>query len=93
VSTNHTPGPVPPEILAEIGKAEAIRLIMPEDECFDVEFAAYFPDYCTSCVGYHGPLVVIVWGADPGAVSTFYRPWNDDHTARLPWQHCNSSAW
>lgn len=75
----------PPEILKAILAAEASRMECPELPDLNV-CAAYFPDYCTDSPGYHGPLVVIVWPGDPGAVSTFIQRAGQ-------WQHCNSSTW
>lgn len=47
--------------------------------------AAYFPHYSTSMPGYVGPVVIILWESDPGAVSTFI-------LKDGAWIHCNSTA-
>jgi hypothetical protein len=81
-----SPHSIPEDILQEITAAECARLNLGPEDCMLFECGAYFPDYCTGCVGYSGPLVVIVWDASPGAVSTYIK--RDGR-----WQHCNSSTW
>jgi len=79
----NNPLPCPKEILEEIVRNENKRL-----DISDIwpEYAAYFPNYSTDSQGYVGPLVVVVWQGDPGAMSTFIK-------SKSGWEHCNSSAW
>jgi len=96
------PQHVPAEILEAIYKAEIERIGGPGS----IDYAAYFPNYSTDSPGYSGPLVVVVWAGDPGAVSTFIQPLVPNtlggqiiggrqipEFSRGPWTHCNSSSW
>lgn len=68
------PQAVPPKILEEIAAAESKRLQFSIDEArANLEYAAYFPHYCTGSPGYHGPLVVTVDGNDPVNASNFIK--------------------
>ena len=79
--------PCPPEIYAAIVLAECARLDLTADECFSFDaHIGYVPDYCTDSIGYHGPVVVILWPADPGAVTTYY-------LRDGAWTLCNHSSW
>lgn len=80
------PLPVPTLILAEILSVERERLGMtPAEGAFLFPaLSAYWPDYCTDGPGYHGPLVVLVWPAEPGAMSSFIKK-------NGRWVHCNTA--
>lgn len=85
--TNDTsPQPCPLNILVAIMAEESLRLNIPPENLGVPDYVAYFPEYGTDSPGYHGPLVVIVWPAEPGAMSSFI-------LRQGRWQHCNSSDW
>jgi hypothetical protein len=61
-NTNPPPLAVPPYVLDAIRRLEAKRLgVDLEDTGVDDAYGAFWPDFCTSNIGYHGPLVVLVW--------------------------------
>lgn len=86
-NANGYPLPIPEDIALAIAEHEAKRLgLEPSDNDPREHFAAYFPNFSTDSPGYVGPLVVVVWAADCGALSSYIM--KDG-----AWTHCNSSAW
>jgi hypothetical protein len=72
----NNPQAVPENILQEIALYESNRLnndYQEELEHLKESFCSYFPDYSTDCVGYSGPLVVVVWAGSSSMVSTFVK--------------------
>lgn len=51
-----------------------------------ITYSAYFPRYSTCSCGYGGPVVVILWEADPGALVSFT-------FSNGKWDFCNQSHW
>lgn len=79
--------PVPPEVWAEICAADDARLkVEPGYTDSSAAVAGYCRDYAPDCPGYCGPIVLVVWRADPGAVAVFYAPDGK-------WTHLNSTSW
>ncbi len=86
----------PPDVLAAVQEAECRRLCkFGEADSEEVDpwwwaknvVVGYVEDYSTDFPGYVGPVVILLWPADPGAV-TIYMQDGDKN-----WVFCNQTSW
>ena len=79
----------PEDALRAIARCESERLALTFQEALEQIQSArsfYVDRYLTDSPGYVGPVCLILWPADPGAVSTYIR-------RHGRWDHCNSTSW
>jgi hypothetical protein len=80
---------LPKNLLEDIATIDAERLGMEYGDIYDQLRSAhtfYIERYVTESPGYIGPVLLVLWPAGPGAVTTYIQ--KDGR-----WQDCNTCSW